>query len=103
MVVYDQNRSVLDETHKELRLEKLNVFVRCRTNWKIVGTFLDDYKDLSCPQKEALVDCKGTFDIVLVDSFAVINARTNQFCRFKTQVGVPIFSLREGGVNWHGD
>ena len=102
VAIYDRSRSEAEEASKNLRLEKLNVFVKCRTEWKIVEIFSDRYNDKTCAEKGKLLERKGDYDIVLMDSFAMINPRTNHFCKFRDKLGVPVFSLKEGGVNWNG-
>jgi DNA invertase Pin-like site-specific DNA recombinase len=87
----------------ELQLQIFNLFIRTKTKWKLIDTYVDEnITTNSDSQKEwdKLIKNKEKYDLVLTSSFNNINGRTSNFCKRRETLQLDIHSLLEGFIQY---
>lgn len=102
VAVYDRQRSTYEEENNKIQIDKFKAFVNCcTTGWSIEDIFIDrlDNGNRQEELRELVEKAKsGSYDIVLVDTFGKIGDTVIWLARIMRQVDIPIYSLREGGL-----
>ena len=91
----------LDNSDKALELERLKVFVKYKTSWKIANIFVEDGKVEKDGEQKQLQNLKANasnYDAILVRRFNTFHWRTSMFFKIMKQLNVPVFSMKEGGI-----
>lgn len=86
-----------------VRNDIFKLFVEKKTEWEII----DQYSDITLHQKsgeqpmmEELIKNRDMYDLILVHKMNHIHWRTANFCRFRDQLQMDIYSLKEGFLKY---
>ena len=89
----DGDRTI--ETQRKI----FKTFVSHKTNWKIVDVFVDEANSQSDSVQTEIfkvIENKEKYDLLLIKDFNSLHWRTAKFCHRRNQLGLPIYSLKEG-------
>lgn len=98
VVAYDNGALGME---KKLREEIIQAFIDYRTKWKNEGFYIEETYTEKVGHLEAIGEkvAKGKEDfILLVRKFSHLHPRTIIFFRMMKVLGIPIYSLEEGGI-----
>ena len=83
----------------ETQINIFKTFVSHKTNWKIVDVFVDEANSQSDSVQTKIfkvIKNKEKYDLLLLKDFNSLHWRTAKFCRRRNELGLPIYSLKEG-------
>lgn len=89
----DVDRTI--ETQRKI----FKTFVSHKTNWKIVDVFVDESNSQSDKVQTEIfkvIKNKEKYDLLLIKDFNAFHWRTSKFCHRRNELGLPIYSLKEG-------
>lgn len=89
----DGDRTI--ETQRKI----FKTFVSHKTNWKIIDVFVDEANSQSDSVQTEIfkvIENKEKYDLLLIKDFNSLHWRTAKFCHRRNQLGLPIYSLKEG-------
>lgn len=102
VAIYDRQRSTYEEENNKIQIDKFKAFVNCYTaGWSIENIFIDRLENESRQEELSELVKKagyGVYDIVLIDTFGKIGDTAIWLARVMKQLDIPIYSLREGGL-----
>ena len=89
----DGDRTI--ETQRKI----FKTFVSHKTNWEIVDVFVDEANSQSDKVQTEIfkvIENKKKYDLLLIKNFNSLHWRTAKFCHRRNELGLPIYSLKEG-------
>lgn len=89
----DGDRTI--ETQRKI----FKTFVSHKTNWEIVDVFVDEANSQSDKVQTEIfkvIENKKKYDLLLIKDFNSLHWRTAKFCHRRNELGLPIYSLKEG-------
>lgn len=102
VAVYDRHRSTYEEENNKIQIDKFKAFVNyCTAGWSIEDIFIDRLENTNRQEKLSELIKKAesdSYDLVLVDTFGKIGDTAIWLARIMRQMDIPIYSLREGGL-----
>lgn len=97
VAVYDRYRSEYEEGIADIQKKRFDLFIENKTNeWDIVDSYVDIGNEQT--QLQRMIENVKKYDIVLIDSYAKIGDTIIWIARVMNQINIPIYSLREGGI-----
>ena len=98
VAVYDR---WADGAEKNLEIQVFETFVKYKTKWEIKNFYIEKEKierDAEQVEMKRLLKEKDQYDLILVKSFNRFHWRTSMFFKIMRQLGLPVYSLAEGGI-----
>lgn len=89
----DGDRTI--ETQRKI----FKTFVSHKTNWEIIDIFIDEANSQSDSVQTEIfkvIKNKKKYDLLLIKDFNAFHWRTAKFCHRRNELGLPIYSLKEG-------
>lgn len=89
----DGDRTI--ETQRKI----FKTFVSHKTNWEIIDVFVDEANSQSDKVQTEIfkvIEKKKKYDLLLIKDFNSLHWRTAKFCHRRNELGLPIYSLKEG-------
>ena len=89
----DGDRTI--ETQRKI----FKTFVSHKTNWEIIDVFVDEANSQSDKVQTEIfkvIENKKKYDLLLIKDFNSLHWRTAKFCHRRNELGLPIYSLKEG-------
>lgn len=89
----DGDRTI--ETQRKI----FKTFVSHKTNWEIIDIFIDEANSQSDKVQTEIfkvIENKKKYDLLLIKDFNAFHWRTAKFCHRRNELGLPIYSLKEG-------
>lgn len=83
----------------ETQINIFKTFVSHKTNWEIVNIFIDEANSQSDSVQTEIfkvIKNKEKYDLLLIKDFNAFHWRTAKFCHRRNELGLPIYSLKEG-------
>lgn len=83
----------------ETQINIFKTFVSHKTNWEIIDIFIDEANSQSDKVQTEIfkvIEKKKKYDLLLIKDFNSLHWRTAKFCHRRNELGVPIYSLKEG-------
>ena len=83
----------------ETQINIFKTFVSHKTNWEIVNIFIDEANSQSDSVQTEIfkvIKNKEKYDLLLIKDFNSLHWRTAKFCHRRNELGLPIYSLKEG-------
>lgn len=83
----------------ETQINIFKTFVSHKTNWEIVNIFIDEANSQSDSVQTEIfkvIKNKEKYDLLLIKDFNAFHWRTSKFCHRRNELGLPIYSLKEG-------
>lgn len=83
----------------ETQINIFKTFVSHKTNWEIIDIFIDEANSQSDKVQTEIfkvIENKKKYDLLLIKDFNAFHWRTAKFCHRRNELGLPIYSLKEG-------
>ena len=83
----------------ETQINIFKTFVSHKTNWEIIDIFIDEANSQSDSVQTEIfkvIENKKKYDLLLIKDFNAFHWRTAKFCHRRNELGLPIYSLKEG-------
>lgn len=83
----------------ETQINIFKTFVSHKTNWEIVDIFIDEANSQSDSVQTEIfkvIENKEKYDLLLIKDFNSLHWRMAKFCHRRNELGLPIYSLKEG-------
>lgn len=83
----------------ETQINIFKTFVSHKTNWEIIDIFIDEANSQSDSVQTEIfkvIENKKKYDLLLIKDFNSLHWRTAKFCHRRNELGLPIYSLKEG-------
>lgn len=87
----------------QTQVDVLRLFAKKKTNWKVVDAYIDEAKGQSNDKQKSLMQLiknREKYDLVLCKDFNTIHWRTAKFCRRRNELGLDIYSIKEGYLKY---
>ena len=94
-----RGNSISAQTHIDI----MKLFVKSKTNWKITGVYIDEAQGQSDDKQVELlklIENSSKYDLVLCKDFNTVHWRTAKFCKRRNDMQLPIYSLKEGYLEY---
>jgi hypothetical protein len=99
IAVYDKCRSQYERENQNIQMQKFDTFVRVKTlGGHIEGIYVDENEQ---EHLQELIHKSDEYDIILIDTFGKIGDTVIALAKVMNQINIPIYSLREGGIELH--
>lgn len=87
----------------QTQIEVLQLFVKKKTNWKVVDVYVDEAQRQSDDKQKSLLELienRKKYDLVLCKDFNTIHWRTAKFCKRRNDMQLDIYSIKEGYLKY---
>lgn len=87
----------------QTQVDVLRLFVKKKTNWKIVDVYVDEAQGQSDDKQKnllELIENREKYDLVLCKDFNTIHWRTAKFCKRRNDMQLDIYSIKEGYLKY---
>lgn len=87
----------------QTQVDVLRLFVKKKTNWKVVDVYVDEAQEQSNDKQKSLlklIENRRKYDLVLCKDFNTIHWRTAKFCKRRNDMKLGIFSIKEGYLKY---
>lgn len=99
VAIYDRARSNAGQIEQLFLKEKMEIFCRIKTNWKIHGWYVTEDEDKNQDVFNTLVNDIDKYDLIIVNHFASIHPSIHQFFKQKNLLKKkPIFCIKNGDI-----
>lgn len=99
IAVYDAAESRTQEMFQDLLQERVEVFCRLRTNWKIAEWYMEEKGEKERKALENLENHIEDYDLILIDNIRSLNKWTCHIFKVWERLGgKPIFCMNKGEI-----
>lgn len=101
--VYHSKFRESNERQIETQMDIFDLYIKDKTKWQVVDKYVDEAKeqtDDAQVELRRLIENSSRYDLIIVKDFGTFHWRTAKFFSRREELKLPIFSLKEGYLDY---